>query len=124
MIEKHNPYSVSGVLSERDSKMLDAFAKLVKQCGGEFVGVQTAFSDRLPSLVFLTPNCKTQQSLQFDPTNPNFSDLQDRIQILVADCERAFESRTLSIKASVLMRWSETISDLQKEIDEALGRTK
>ncbi len=99
------------------SESLDLLRRLVTECGGQWLGVQSNCLDPNWQLWFKNPTIGHAMWVGFDPTGFLGSELCEKVRQRIADDTSQAANRKVSIAVSTLQALSIKLLKLSEEID-------
>ena len=99
--------------------------EIVKLAGAEYCGIQTAIMAGEDLLMFTNTNTDSTLAVKFNPLlETDTNALTAAIRKRLAENDRDFADRKITVKASVLEMWLTNMYVLSGELERILGRKK
>lgn len=103
--------------SQQENVMLNALKEMVRRSGANFMGLQYDLLDSYAvQLWFTNPNTDSPLNITLNLSNFNLTDLDVTIRAALADNDRDYARRKVSVRVQKLRDISEKLSGLSKEI--------
>ena len=102
----------------------DILGGFVSEAGGQFVGLQTAFSPAVPVIVWVNPQTNHQFETRYDAEIAEHDVLRAAIRFQINTDTAAFFNRSVSLRVSSLRKISSDLKKSAAEIDSLLVERK